>query len=196
MMSNAMNTAPAPHSLGSGMAPLREHAGWIVVFGIALIVFGVIALGNVVAATAVTVFYVGIMMLLGAIAEIVMAFRAQTWGKFFFWLALGVLYGIAGVITIDDWDLAATVLTLMLGAVLVATGLVRIYLAFQIKEGTPWFWAAASGAITTLVGLIILSRWPTSSVYTLGIFLGVDLLFAGVSWVNIGLALKSRRPAA
>ena len=58
------------------MAALREHAGWIVVFGIALIIFGVIALGDVVAATAATVFYVGIMMLLSAVAEIVMAFRA------------------------------------------------------------------------------------------------------------------------
>jgi uncharacterized membrane protein HdeD (DUF308 family) len=196
MMTNAMNTAPAPHRLGSGIAALHEHAGWIVVFGIALIILGMIALGNVVAATAATVFYVGIMMLLGAVAEIIMAFRAQTWGKFLLWAALGVLYGIAGIITINDWDLAATVLTLILGAVLVATGLMRIYLASQMKEGTPWGWAAASGLITTLLGLMILSRWPASSVYTLGIFLGVDLVFAGVSWLNIGLALKSRRPAA
>jgi uncharacterized membrane protein HdeD (DUF308 family) len=195
-MSNATNTTPTSHSLGSGVATLRTHAGWIIAFGIALIIFGVIALGDVVAATAATVFYVGIMMLLGAVAEIVTAFKAQSWGKFFFWLALGVLYGIAGVITINDFDLAATVLTLMLGAALVATGLVRIYLAFQMKEGAPWGWVAVSGLITTILGMMILSRWPTSSVYTLGIFLGVDLVFAGVSWLSIGLALRSRSQTA
>jgi uncharacterized membrane protein HdeD (DUF308 family) len=193
-MTNA--TDQMPHSLGSGIAALRANAGWIIAFGIALIVFGMIALGNVVAATAAAVFYVGIMMLFGAAAEIILAFRAQTWGKFLFWAALGLLYAVAGVITINDWELAAGILTVMLGIVLVATGLVRIYLAFQMKEGTPWGWVAVSGLITTLLGLMILSRWPTSSAYTLGIFLGVDLLFAGVSWLSIGMALKSRRPSA
>jgi uncharacterized membrane protein HdeD (DUF308 family) len=193
-MTNA--TDQMPHSLGSGIAALRAHAGWIIAFGIALIIFGMIALANVIAATFAAVFYVGIMMLFGAAAEIVMAFRAQTWSKFFLWAALGVLYAVAGVITINDWELGANILTLMLGAALVATGVVRIYLAFQMKEGTPWGWVAVSGLITTILGLMILSRWPTSSVYTLGIFLGVDLLFAGVSWLSIGLALKSRRASA
>jgi len=188
-MTNATNAG----GLAPSVAPLRAHAGWIIALGIALIIFGVIALGSELTATIATVYYVGIMMLLGGVAEIVMAFRAQSWGKFLIWAALGILYGIAGVFTLTNPLLAATALTLFLGAALVAAGLVRIYLAFQMKEGTPWGWVVFSGVITTLLGLIILVHWPVSSLYTLGIFLGIDLIFSGVGWLSIGMALNSRK---
>jgi uncharacterized membrane protein HdeD (DUF308 family) len=41
---------------GSVLAELRAHAGWIVAFGIALIILGVLALGSVLAATIATAF--------------------------------------------------------------------------------------------------------------------------------------------
>jgi len=191
-MTNASSAAPttAP-DLPSGAVALRPHSGWIIAFGVALVFLGAIALGSVVAATIATVWYVGVMMLLAAVAEIVLAFRAKTWSKFFLWAILGVLYGVAGVFALVNPLLAATALTLLLGAALIATGVMRIYLALQMKEGTPWGWVVASGAITTLLGAIIVSQWPVSGLYTLGIFLGIDLIFAGIGWLSIGIALKN-----
>jgi uncharacterized membrane protein HdeD (DUF308 family) len=83
-------------------------------------------------------------------------------------------------------------LTVILGAALVATGVVRIVLAFQMQTGAPWAWVAISGVITTFLGAIILIHWPVSSLYVLGMFLGIDLLFAGAGWVSFGLALRRR----
>ena len=34
------------------------------------------------------------------------------------------------------------------------------------------------------------AHWPVSSVYTLGIFLGIDLIFAGASWIGLGFGLR------
>ena len=34
-----------------------------------------------------------------------------------------------------------------------------------------------------------------SGVYTLGVFLGVDLIFAGAGWLALGLALRPRAAA-
>src|SRR5262249_62379453 len=90
--------------------------------------------------------------------------------------------------------LAAAVLPLVLGIALVVGGIMRIILAFGMKEGMPWMWIVLSGVITLLLGVIILSHWPVSSLYVLGIFLGVDLIFAGVGWIGLGLGL--RRAAA
>jgi uncharacterized membrane protein HdeD (DUF308 family) len=61
-----------------------------------------------------------------------------------------------------------------------------------MQGGTPWIWVVLSGIVTLLVGLIILAHWPVSSLFVLGIFLGVDLVFAGASWIGIGLALRKR----
>ena len=44
--------------------------------------------------------------------------------------------------------------------------------------------------MTLLFGLIILLHWPFSSLYVLGIILGVDLIQAGMGWLNLGFALK------
>jgi uncharacterized membrane protein HdeD (DUF308 family) len=52
-----------------------------------------------------------------------------------------------------------------------------------------------SGIITLLLGLIILAHWPVSSLYILGLFLGIDLVFAGAGWIGLGVGLRRRAPA-
>jgi uncharacterized membrane protein HdeD (DUF308 family) len=171
---------------------LRAKWGWIVALGVVYVIVGVIALGSVVLATAASVLLVGIMMVIAGVAEIINAFQIKTWGKFLLWLVLGALYVFAGFVAFSNPLLTAVVLTLLLGAALVVSGIVRIVLAFSMKQGTPWGWALLSGVVTLLLGLIILARWPFSSLYVLGIFLGIDLVIAGASWIAIGLGLKQR----
>ena len=151
---------------------------------------GVIALGSVVMATIASVYVVGIMMLIAGVFEVISAFQIKTWGRFLFWLALGVLYIIAGFVAFDNPLLTAVWLTLILGAALVASGIVRIFLGFNMQHGSPWIWVVVSGLITLLLGIIILVHWPVSSLWTLGIFLGVDLVFAGASWIGLGMGLR------
>src|SRR5215471_17234135 len=148
-----MTTADA-HTLNSAseLAPLRAKSGWIMALGVIYVVVGFIALGSVVMATAASVLVVGIMMVIAGVAEVINAFQIKTWGKFLLWLVLGVLYILAGFVTFENPLLAALVLTLMLGAALVVSGIMRIILAFGMKEGMPWMWVVLSGVITLLLG--------------------------------------------
>jgi uncharacterized membrane protein HdeD (DUF308 family) len=59
-----------------------------------------------------------------------------------------------------------------------------------MKGGMPWVGVVISGLITLLLGGIILAHWPVSSLYILGIFLGIDLIIAGLCWIGIGFGLK------
>jgi uncharacterized membrane protein HdeD (DUF308 family) len=187
-----MTNVTSALGLGAGapLAPLRAKWGWIVALGVVYVVAGVIALGSVVMATVASVYVVGIMMLLAGVFEVINAFQIKTWGRFLFWLALGVLYVIAGFVAFDNPLLTAVWLTLILGAALVASGIMRIFLAFNMQHGSPWIWVVVSGVITLLLGVIILIHWPVSSLYTLGIFLGVDLVFAGSGWIGLGMGLR------
>jgi uncharacterized membrane protein HdeD (DUF308 family) len=115
----------------------------------------------------------------------------KRWSRFFLWVAIGILYMLAGIFVFANPGLAALVLTLLLGFALIFAGIVRIVLAMQMRAGSMWGWVAASGVITLLLGAIIVLHWPVSSWYTLGIFLGVDLIFAGVSWLSAGLTFRS-----
>jgi uncharacterized membrane protein HdeD (DUF308 family) len=179
-------------SLGSGIAALHAKWGWIVALGVVYLIAGFVALGSVVMATVASVIVVGAMMIVAGAAEIIGAFQMKSWGKFLVWALLGVLYVIAGILTFDNPLLAAVLLTLFLGASLVASGAVRLFLAFSMKRESPWVWVALSGAITLLLGLLIVARWPVNSVYILGLFLGIDLVMAGAGWISLGFSLKQR----
>ncbi len=187
-MTNLSNTMPGLPAQDT--APLRAGSGWIIALGVVYVIAGFIALGSVVMATVASVCVVGVMMIIAGVAEVFNAFQIKTWGKFLVWALLGVLYIIAGFFAFENPLLAAAVLTLVLGASLVASGVIRIFLAFSMKRESPWIWVALSGVITLLLGGIILAHWPVSSVYTLGIFLGIDLIFAGASWIGLGFGLR------
>jgi uncharacterized membrane protein HdeD (DUF308 family) len=193
-MTSASDIIRAPSA--ADLAPLRAKWGWILALGIVYTVAGFIALGSVMMATAASVLIVGVMMIVAGVAEIINAFQCKGWGRFLIWALLGVLYIVAGFITFENPLLAAAVLTLLLGASLVASGIVRIILAFSMKREQPWIWLLLSSIVTLLLGVLILARWPVSSVYVLGIFLGVDLVMAGTGWIVLALALHRRHDAA
>ena len=190
-MTNASDTLINPQA-GSEMAPLRAKWGWIVALGVVYLLAGFIALGSVVMATVASVFVVGVMMIIAGVAEVISAFQIKSWGKFLLWVLLGALYIVAGFVTFTNPLLAAALLTLILGASLVASGIMRIILAFNMKQETPWIWIVLSGVITLLLGLLILAHWPVSSLYILGLFLGIDLIMAGAGWIGLGFGLHRR----
>jgi uncharacterized membrane protein HdeD (DUF308 family) len=191
-MTSASDT-PQHLGLGSGIAALRPKWGWIVALGVVYLVTGFIALGSVVMATVASVLVVGAMMIVAGVFEVIGAFQMKSWGKFLIWALLGVLYIVAGFLTFENPLLAAVLLTLFLGASLIASGVVRLFLAFSMQRESPWVWVALSAVITLLLGCLILARWPINSVYILGIFLGIDLIMAGAGWVGVGLSLRRRQ---
>jgi uncharacterized membrane protein HdeD (DUF308 family) len=174
------------------IGPLRSKSGWIIALGVVYVIAGLIAMSSVVLATKVTVFMVGIMMLISGIAEVINAFQFKSWSKFLVWLLLGALYIIAGLVTFENPLLAAVVLTLMLGVALVVSGVVRIFLAFSMRhEGMSWGTLVLSGLVTLALGLIILAHWPVSSLLVLGMLLAIDLLIIGIGWIFVGFGLRS-----
>ncbi|HLG47944.1 MAG TPA: HdeD family acid-resistance protein [Reyranella sp.] len=165
--------------------------------GVISLIAGVIALiGDAMFATATAVYIVGFMMLFTGATEIVAAFNAKDWSHRILWLLLGALYVFAGIICLQNPFAAATILTLLLGFALIIGGIVRIFLATRVRQGTPWGWVVFSGLISIFLGAIIVAHWPVSSFFVLGIFLGVDLIFIGSGWISVGLALKRHHATA
>jgi uncharacterized membrane protein HdeD (DUF308 family) len=74
-------------------------------------------------------------------------------------------------------------------------GIVRLLLALQMRSNSQWWWVAVSAAVTAFLGILVLAQWPASSLYILGVFLSVDLIFAGLCWTMIGTAAMSLHQA-
>ena len=131
------------------------------------------------------------MMFIAGVVEVISAFQVKSWGRFIFWLLLGVLYIVAGFFAFDNPLLTAVWLTLFLGR-----GARRLrhraHLSrLQHEDGL------ALGLDRDLRPHHASSRrdhpgsLALSSLWTLGIFLGVDLVFAGASWIGLALGLRN-----
>lgn len=172
---------------------VRASWGWFAVLGIAFIVLGFVALAHVLASTFVTVLYVGALIVVGGVVQVIHAFRVKGWGRFFYWLLAGILYVVAGALMMYNPLLGAGVLTLMIGVALAVEGIFRVFAGFGSKPGQGWGWIVVSGIVTLVLGFIIIARWPVNSVYILGLFLGVDLIVNGVGTLMFGLALRGKK---
>jgi uncharacterized membrane protein HdeD (DUF308 family) len=186
------NVGTAPHSLGGEFERLQAKWASITAFGVLLVVLGCAALIFSLIATIATVTLNGVLFLIGGAAELAIGMHARSWGRFFLWVIGGAFYLAAGVICVVNPVFASVVLTLMLGAGLIAAGVVRVFLATGLPPGQPRLPVFVAAAVTILLGLIIVNRWPVDSVYVLGTLLGVDLLVHGVGWVSFGMGLHSR----
>jgi len=189
-----MTAEAAPVPISSVQRPdaaaLKENWGWMALFGSLLVVAGLVALGSVLTATIASVLVVGAAMIVSGVAEIIHGLAMRRWKKFLYWVTLGILYLVAGVVVFEQPLIAASVFTLALGAFLFATGLVRMILAFNLPKSAPWVLVGISALITFILGVLILAQWPLSSLWVIGLFLGIDLIFAGAAWIAFSLALR------
>jgi uncharacterized membrane protein HdeD (DUF308 family) len=80
--------------------------------------------------------------------------------------------------------------TLLLACFLMVGGIFKIVAAVSYRFAA-WSWSLASGIIDLILGVMIWSEWPASALRLIGLFVGINLLFCGINWIALGLALRS-----
>jgi uncharacterized membrane protein HdeD (DUF308 family) len=164
-------------------APSEDTPTWLrVLLGIVLIIAGLIVLGNIAMATVVGTMFIGIVAIVGGVFEIIHAFWTKGWGGFIWQIILGILYVIAGIYLVTRPVGGALALTWVIAVVFLALGIVRLVAGFQYWKMGGWL-LVLSGIFGIIAGIIILSGWPESSIWVIGLLLGIDLVFAGVGWL-------------
>jgi uncharacterized membrane protein HdeD (DUF308 family) len=174
---------------------LQGNWFWFVLVGVALVVLGFFALGYVVVATLATSVMIGLLILMGGVAESIGAFWVRRWSGFFLHLLAGVLSIVIGMLLIRNPVAAAAALTLLIASFLLVGGIFKIVAALSYRFAA-WGWPLASGVIDVILGLLIWSEWPGSSLVVIGLFLGINMIFRGVNWIALGVAFRSMPRAA
>ena len=132
----------------------------------------------------------GAFLLVGGIFELIHAFQAKGWKGRLPAVLIGLAYAVAGILIFLDPLAASEGLTLMLGVLLLAIGVVRIVMAFGMKGHAGWIWPALSGVLSLVLGFMIISKWPASGLWVIGLFVAIELIIQG--WSCIFLALAAR----
>ncbi|RFB97348.1 hypothetical protein B5K11_05535 [Rhizobium leguminosarum bv. trifolii] len=176
---------------GMSTSSLRSKWLWFVGLGVLLFVCGLIAFANLMLATVVSVYYVGMLMLFGGVIYLVHAFQVRGWDHVLFWALSGVLYVLAGICAFVNPILTSAALTLFLSLALVIAGVFRTWVGRRMKPAKGWAWIVASGVITALAGFVIALGWPVNSLWVLGLFLAADLIIQGTTMIAFGLGIRS-----
>lgn len=192
-MPNFKDTNIGPDHFVQMAQELGARWGWFVALGIVLLVLGATGLAHVFAATLVSVIFIGSLMLVGGVGQLIHAWRVKKLAGFLFWTASGLLYAAAGVLALVNPQVGASVLTMLFGASLIAVGALRLWLWFNNRGQQGWQWLALSGVITLATGILIAAMWPGNSLWLLGLILSIDLLFQGWSALFLGLALRRHK---
>ena len=188
-----MSSIEPPHNLGEAVHRLRAKWGALLAFGVLLMGLGVVSLAFAFFSTIAMVTMNGVLLLIAGAAEVGVGMHARTWGRFFLWVIGGLLYISAGVFCILEPIKASVILTLLIGAGLIAAAVVRAALEFQLPASPQRHLVGLGAVVTFLLGLSILLNWPMSGLYVLGTFLGIDLLFHGAGWVSFAYGLRAHR---
>lgn len=169
---------------------LRNCWGWFFAMGLLLILFGFAVILFPVAGTFAVEILFGIVLLVAGLTQVMLAFQARKWGGFLFTLLAGLLYLVVGVLFLVYPLQGAITLTLLLGTALLLGGIFKVALACKIKPHTYKGWLTFDGVLSLLLGVLVLTGWPSDAVWVIGLLFGIDLVFSGLSQIMIGFAVK------
>lgn len=168
----------------SGVSVTRQRTTWSFLLGALLVLIGLVVLGNAVIATTVSVLFLGWMLLLAGIAGLVAAVvTAGSGGVWSTAIGGGVCF-VVGLMCLRHTDAAAVTLTLIMGALFLLSGLVRLVAAGASAE---YRWPLLfSGAVSTLLGLVVLLNLFDASRALLGVMLGIQTVVEGLTLIVVG----------
>jgi uncharacterized membrane protein HdeD (DUF308 family) len=167
-------------------AEFRAPPTWLrVILGLGLILAGVVVLADVTTATLIKTMLIAVVAIAAGAFEIVHAFWARGWGELVWQIILGALYVAFGLVMLNQPVQGALILTYVLGLLLLASGVVRMLVSFRRWRDGGWI-MLISGLFGVFAGLVILSQWPISGLWVLGLLLGIDLISHGVAWLAFG----------
>lgn len=180
---------PANLHWNSGLEAMRRAWGWSLVLGIVLVVLGVIVLSDTFLATLASMMIVGWLLAIGGIVQVVHAFRVRGWGGTLLALVAGILYIVAGLLLVANPVAGALVLTLLIAFFLFMMGLVRLISAIALHP-PGMAWTIVSGIIDLILAGLISAHWPATSLWVIGLFLGIEMIVGGASTILTAVTLR------
>jgi uncharacterized membrane protein HdeD (DUF308 family) len=171
-----------------------SHHLWsqILFLGLVSIVVGFLAISSAFVATMASVVVIGVLLMIAGFSEVIQALMVRSGKGYALHILAAALYLIVGLVMLEDPVRAAAALPL--AAAFIVCSLLRILFSLVVRI-PAWPWVLLHGVIDMVLGAVILSSWPESSLWVTGLFVGIDILFHGLSWVTLGLALRTSRAA-
>jgi uncharacterized membrane protein HdeD (DUF308 family) len=168
---------------------VREAWGGTFVLGILTAVLGLFATFAAPATGFITVVLLGSFLAVAGAFEAYHALRHREGGNRLLFLLGGILSIVVGSLLMFRAGAGLATITLLLGGYFFASGLFRCVTAIADRY-LHWGWDFVQGAISILLGAVVIARWPISSLWFVGTLVGLEIFFRGCGLMVAGLDIR------
>jgi uncharacterized membrane protein HdeD (DUF308 family) len=169
----------------------KKRSGWSIFMGVLSAILGLFLIAYPLATATITTVLLAWTLIFVGIAQFVFAIHSQTPGNFFLKLLSGAVYGIAGCALAFAPLEGVEALTALLGTLLLVQAGLATVTAFQIRPVKGWGWFLFDAAASFALGVLIIVKWPSSSLWAIGTLVGVAVLMGGISRIVVAAKIRS-----
>lgn len=173
---------------------IHDHWRAFLTEGVILLVLGLVAIAVPPIAGMATTIIVGWVFLVGALVGLSATFAAQHAPGFWWSLLSAVIALLAGLVLLLYPSQGLITLTYVLIAFFIVDGIVIIVIAFEHRRelSNRWQWMMIGGLMDLILAVLIVGGLPGTFAWALGLLVGIDLVWGGVSLIGIGLSARQR----
>jgi len=177
-------------------AAVREHWKAFLFEGILLSIIGLAAMiVPPLASLAITIF-LGWMFLVSGVAGLFATYWARNMPGFWWSLISAALAVLAGGILLARPMQGVLTLTIVIGAYFLAEGVATIMYALEHRKELSgrWSWLLIAGLMDIVIAFFIIAGLPGSAEWSIGLLVGINLLFGGATLIGMALAARNAAP--
>jgi uncharacterized membrane protein HdeD (DUF308 family) len=179
--------------MDTNLKSVANAVWWLVLLrGILLVIFGIIALVSPGIALLALVWVFGLFAILEGIAAIVIGIRSRGEPHWVWTIVQGVVSVLAGIIALIWPGLTALALLFVIAFWAIVLGIGEIGGAFASRRSgsTSWGWTLAAGILNVIFGVVLLI-WPAGGILALIWLVGIFTLAGGIVLVVLAFKVRS-----
>jgi uncharacterized membrane protein HdeD (DUF308 family) len=178
-------------TMKEALEKMKKAWGWLVALGIISLIGGFFCFANPFGASVAVNYLAAFFFVVVGVGQLIQAFTMRDWGGVLWSALLGVLAVIVGALMLLHPLQGMATLTLFIAFLLIVMGGAKIGYAFSMGSAPGRTWVVVSGALSILLAILIFINFVWATVTVLGLFLGVELTFNGISLLMLGFALRN-----
>jgi uncharacterized membrane protein HdeD (DUF308 family) len=180
-----MTMPPQTDPLDPIIAAVRSHRQRFTILGAVLVILGILAIAFPLLGSIAVKLVLGWFLLATGASLLFAAFQMRDWQSAIWTGLIGLLQLAAGVY-LAFFPLTGLIgLTLFMGVVFLFQGAAEATMALQHRPRDGWGWLAVSALASIVLGVLLIAGLPGTAIWALGLFLGINLISSGVSFVAL-----------
>jgi uncharacterized membrane protein HdeD (DUF308 family) len=160
---------------------IKEVTGVSIGCAVAMIVLGLLAVILPQASGIAVSVVVAWLIVFSGVVYLAFAFTSLSAGGFVWRMLIGIIYVIGGGYLALHPKIALETFTVVLAVIFVLEGVLEVITYFLLRVYSGSGWILVHGLVAILLAYLISAPWPASSTWAIGIILGINLIFSGVS---------------